>query len=568
MIKALRSRLVSNASFGIFSYEIRGMHVAAYLLGFSALMSSLLALGRDRLLAHLFGAGPELDLYYAAFRIPDLLFVAFGALVSVYALIPILSRYGEGERHRYIDTIVVGFSVLVCAITAVIYANLPELLTRLFPSITERSYDALYSLTVILLAQPVILGLSNIAAAVTQLRLRYALYALAPVLYNIGIIFGIMVLYPYFGMRGIAYGVILGALMHVLIQVPDMLRDGYLNRFPRFSDVRGFFSTLRLSIPRTAALSISQLAFLGLLSYAGILATGSIAVFIFAFNLHAVPLAIIGASYSVAAFPTLAVAFSGGKNEEFLRHVQTAARHILFWSLPATGLFIVLRAHVVRTVLGSGAFDWTDTRLTAAAVALFSVSLVAQSISLLIVRASYAAGKTFAPFMIALFSGSLTLMLGWLYLRMFAYDETGAFIEVMLRVQDVPGGEVLALVLAFSTGSVIAALLHIAYFEIRFGPLVSAIARAWWQSLTAGFIGASVAYGTLTFLGDITFTSTLGSVFFKGFTAGIAGIFATALIYKLLGSHEYAATVSAMRERLWKDVATVSSAEGTGVPRI
>jgi putative peptidoglycan lipid II flippase len=544
------------------------MHVAAYLLGLSALISSVLALARDRLLAHNFGAGAELDLYYAAFRIPDLLFVLFGALVSVYALIPLLSCYSDEEQHRFIDTIVLGFSLLVCLITAGAYMILPQALTKLFPEIMAVSGAELYALTVILLAQPAILGLSNIAAAITQLKSRYALYALSPILYNLGIIIGIALLYPHFGLLGIAYGVILGALMHLFVQVPDILREGFCTRTPRFSDVRGFFATLSLSLPRTAALSVSQLSFLVLLSYAGLLATGSIAVFIFAFNLHAVPLAIIGASYSVAAFPTLSAAFSGGRRDEFLRYVHAAARHILFWAIPATALLIVLRAHVVRTVLGSGAFDWTDTRLTAAAVALFSVSLVAQSISLLIVRATYAAGKTLAPLLIAGASGAVSIMLAWLFLRMFRYDETGAFIEVLLRVQDVPGSDVLALILAFVTGSLIAALLNVAYFELRFGPFLSAVSRAWWESLTAGFVGALVAYGTLTFLGDITFATTLGSVFFKGFVAGFAGIGATALSYRTLGSLEYAATTSAMRERLWRDVAPVSPAEGTGFPRL
>lgn len=568
MIRAIRARIQNGASLGFFSYEIRGMHVAAYLLGISALISSLLALARDRLLAHMFGAGAELDLYYAAFRIPDILFVIFGALVSVYALIPLLSRYSEAEQRRYIDTIVVGFSLLVCIVTVAVYARLPEALAFLFPSMMGDTFRELYTLTAVLLLQPIILGFSNILAAITQLKHRYALYALSPILYNVGIIVGIVALYPRFGLRGIAFGVIGGALLHLAIQLPDVIRDGFLNRIPRFADIRGFVSTVRLSLPRMAALSASQLAFLALLSSASVLAPGSIAVFIFSFNLHAVPLAIIGASYSVAAFPTLAVAFSGGKTHEFLGYVHAATKHILFWCVPATALFIVLRAHVVRTVLGTGAFDWTDTRLTAAAVALFSVSLVAQSISLLIVRASYAAGKTIAPFVIAVVSGTFTIMLGWLYLRMFRYDETGAFIEVLLRVQDVPGSDVLALILAFVTGSLIAALLNIAYFELRFGPFVSAVSKAWWESLTAGFIGAASAYGTLSMLGDITFATALGSVFFKGLTAGTVGIVMTAFTYRLLGSHEYAATVAAMRGRLWRDVEPVSSAEGTGVPRI
>ena len=570
MITLLKRRLsFTGTTLVRLSGEIRGLHAAAYVLAGSALLSSLLALFRDRILASTFGAGYKLDLYYAAFRIPDLLFVIFGGLVSVYVLIPALARRTETEQRAYIDTILLGFSLLVLVATATTWMVAPYLLSRFFPAIVAGVYgDQLVVLTRLLLAQPILLAASNIVAAITQSRHRYLLYAASPIVYNLGIIFGLVVLYPLFGLRGVVGGVLIGALLHLFIQLPSAWRDGFFQVLPRFRDWRGFFDTVRISIPRAAALSIGQITFLGLMSFAGLLAAGSISIFVFAYNLQAVPLAIIGASYSVAAFPSIAAAFGSGKRTEFLNNVYEAARQILFWSLPATALLIVLRAHLVRTVLGAGAFDWTDTRLTAAAVALFAFSLTAQGLSLLVVRACYAAGKTLVPFVIALFSGALALLLGTIFLRMFAYDETGAFIEVLLRVEDVAGSDMLALVLAYSASMIVSALLYVAYFEIRFGHFISEISRAWWQGLTAAFVGALATYGTLYILGDITFASTLVSVFLRGFLAGVVGIIAISMTYRQLGSREYAAAIEGSRKRFWREAKPVSSAEAAEVPRV
>ncbi len=156
-IRSVRDQTFSKAV-GLLGIEVKGMHVAAYVLGFSALLSSLLALLRDRLLAHTFGAGLELDLYYAAFRIPDILFVALGALVSVYVLIPMLASRSNEEQHRYIDTIVAGFSLfaIVASFVAAVFA--PYILARLFPQLAYgETLIVLVLMTRILLLQPILL---------------------------------------------------------------------------------------------------------------------------------------------------------------------------------------------------------------------------------------------------------------------------------------------------------------------------------------------------------------------------------------------------------------------------
>ena len=563
MIGALRNKFpFTGKALDFFSSELRGMHAAAYVLAASALLSSLLALGRDRLLAHTFGASSDLDLYYAAFRIPDLLFVMVGALVSVYVLIPVLSARDEGGQRTYIDTIVFGFSVLAVVMSSLAFVAAPALLAYLFPELAAGSSSVtLVTLTHILLLQPILLGFSNIVAAITQFRHRYALYAAAPIVYNIGIILGIIFLQPYFGIVGVAYGVVIGAALHLLIQLPSARRDGFFRRIPRFAERNAFFTTIRVSLPRALTLSMNQLIFLGLLALASSLAAGSISIFMFSFNLMSVPLAVIGASYSVAAFPTLASAFSRGERDVFLAQVLVAARQIIFWSVPAIALLVVLRAHIVRVVLGSGAFDWTDTRLTAAALALFAISIVAQGISLLIVRALYASGKTAVPLIISTITAFLALSLGSVFLQMFQNVDAAVFLEAFLRVADVPGTDILALILAYSTAAMISAILLAGYFEMHFGSFFAKVARAWWESITAAFIGGLVCYIGLNVLGDITLSSTLASVALKGFVAGLAGLGATAATYYLLGSAEFSDAVQTFRRRIWREVEPVSSAE-------
>ncbi|MDP3645479.1 MAG: lipid II flippase MurJ [bacterium] len=530
--------------------EVRGLQKAAYVLATCAILSSILALLRDRLLASMFGASTTLDVYYAAFRIPDLIFVGIGALVSVYILIPELSRRNEGERKLYIDTIVVGFCVL--AITLSIIAGLlaPQILSALFPHYVDLGLmPTLVMLTRIMLLQPILLGFSNILAAVTQIRHRYTLYAISPLVYNLGIIVGIVFLYPLFGVVGLAWGVVGGAALHAGIQIPSIVRDGFFRRIPRLSEPRVLVSTISLSLPRALTLSMNQVTMIGLIALAGGLVSGSIAVYMFAFNLQAVPLAIIGASYSVAAFPTLAAALSNGQREEFIAHVATAARYVFFWSLPATALIIVLRAHIVRVVLGSGAFDWTDTRLTAAAFAVFSLSLVAQGLTLLLVRGYYAAGRTLVPLLISFIVMVGTISSAAVLLSIPNNVTLLSIVQNILRVEDVPGSAVLVLAFAYSFIAILGTLLLVFHFERQFRGFVAQVSRAFFQSVCAACAAGISAYLILSVAGPLTFASTTASVLARGFVAGVFGIIVAALVYALVRSREWGEIVVSVRGR-------------------
>lgn len=548
--------------FSILTSEVNSMHHAAYVLGVFTLLSSLLAFLRDRLLAHTFGAGPELDLYYAAFRIPDTIFILVASLVSAYILIPeLIRRTDSSAMRRYIETVTSGFFLVIAVVAGGVFVFAPTLLSLLFPALAEGpQFTVLVDMTRILLLQPILLGFSNILAAVVQVKSRYVIYALSPVLYNFGIMIGVVAFYPTLGLAGLAWGVVLGAIMHVGIQIPTVWNARIFPIVPLIHDVAALVRTAHISLPRTLALSMNQFV---LLAFAGIATTmiaGSLTVFTFAFNLQSVPLAIVGASYSVAAFPTLARMFSNGSKSEFVVQVQMAARHIIFWSLPIIGLSIILRAHLVRTVLGTGAFDWTDTRLTAAAFALLIVSLTAHALTLLLVRGYYAAGRSYVPLVVQ--TGFAFIAVGFAVLFTNALRDGSPlwFFESFLRVEDVPGTIVLALPLAYSIAALLSAVLLVFLFERHFGEFISGILRPLGEGVVAAGIGGAVAYGVLFFLGGISAATTFVQVLSHGFLAGIAGLAAVIATFAILGSRELREAYSALHRRVWK-VSPVSSAE-------
>lgn len=536
---------------------IRGLHQAAYLLATLALLSQVLALVRDRLLAGTFGAGGTLDIYYTAFRVPDFLFATVASLLSLYALMPVLSRLEAehpGRMIAFLRQALLVFFIGMAFVAVVAFLLTPWLIKIIAPGFAADPIVAghLILLTRILLLQPILLGASNILANLTQLRHRFLLYAVSPLLYNIGIIAGIVLLYPRYGIAGLGWGVVLGALLHVLVQVPYFASEKADTSLPLRESLRSLRAVLLLSIPRTLALASTQISLLILTALASFFAAGSISVFMFAYNLQAVPIAIIGVAYSVATFPTLARLYAQGELAKLTEHVESALRHLLFWSIPATVLAIVLRAQLVRVILGSGAFDWSATRLTAAALALFVLSLVAQNVILLIARTYYAAGNSKKPLYFGMVDISVSVGSAIILATIFhASAGLRSFVEELLRVDAVPGGTtVLMLALGYALGSIGEAIVGYIFFIRDFSVPQQRIRRLAFQSFGASVIGGAVAYAVLAFVGAILPPETSFNVFVAGFVAGIAGILAIVGMLKLLGNAEISEVYQALRSRL------------------
>jgi putative peptidoglycan lipid II flippase len=332
-------------------------------------------------------------------------------------------------------------------------------------------------------------------------------------------------------------------------------------------DWAGIRRVVLLSAPRTVTLSANQLASFFLIALASLMAGGSISIFNFASSIESVPLTLVGVSYSSAAFPTLSKLFSTGRIQEFLSEVASAARHIVFWSLPVTSLFIVLRANIVRVTLGAGQFDWNDTRLTAAALALFIVSVAGQGLILLFVRAYYSQGLTRKPLIVNIFSAVLIAGLGYfLDKAYYAYPMFQYFMQALLKVVDQPGVGVLMLPLAFSIGSIVNTLLHWYIFERDFPGFSRRLGDVFFQSLSAAVIGGYAAYLGLRFFNLFFPLTTTFNVFMQGFLAGLVGIAVMIGVFLLMKNPEIKEVWRTLHAKVWKAKVVVPGPEDTVIP--
>ena len=547
--------------FRIFHSEVSGVHQAAYLLGFFALCSQFLALIRDRILAAQFGATSTLDLYYASFRIPDFIFITVGSMVSVSVLIPFIlerSKKDDDGGRKFISNIFSFFFLFIVVTCAVVFFFVPELSKYLFPGFTDGNLSQVISLTRVLLLSPIFLGLSNIFGTLTQASKRFFLYALSPIFYNLGIIAGIIFLYPLFGIVGLAYGVILGAFLQFVIQVPFIVEHGMFPKFKfkfNWSEIK---KVLFVSVPRTFTLGSDNISMIFLVSFASLMTAGSIAVFNFSFNLQSVPLAIIGVSYSLAAFPMLIQTYLSGDIKKFTEQMSNSARHIIFWSIPIVTLFIVLRAQIVRTILGAGHFNWYDTRLTAASLAIFAASIVFQNLTLLFVRAYYAAGNTKKPFIAKGINALLTVVLGYGFMVLYSHSLFFKnLLETILRVKDIPGTIVLTLPLGWSIGEFFNAAVLWIVFQKDFKGFSKEVLKTFFQIFTASLVMGVVTYNLLNVFDNVFNLTTIFGVFMQGFTSGICGIIAMIVVLFFLRSEELREVWGTLHKKIWKPATPV-----------
>lgn len=536
--------------------EIIGLHQAAFLLGFFALSSQILALFRDRLLAHNFGAGIDLDIYYAAFRVPDLIFITVASLVSVSILVPFLIeriKQGKDETKYFINQIFTFFFLVIILVSVFIFIVAPFILTLIFPGFSDGDFERLVYLTRLMLLSPIFLGVSNLFGSISQIHQRFFLYALSPIMYNFGIIAGIVFLVPLLGILGVAVGVVLGAFLHMLIHVPFILKKGFLPNFSFPLNISLLYSVVRLSIPRTITLGITQFLIIALLSLASLMLEGSIAIFSFSFNLQSVVLSIVGVSYSLAVFPTIAKLFSEGNKKKYWGYIITSAQHIIFWSVPAAVIFIVLRAQIVRVVLGTGMFDWGATQLTSAALALFSLSVVFQGLILLFVKSYYAMGKTALPLVINLVSGVFAVLSAFVLVFLFEEIESFRFfVEALLRVENLEGTKVLMLPLAYSLGMALNGVIFWILLEKKHRGFSLPVLVTLSQIFASATIGGAAAYVSLGIYSFFFKLETLLSVLTQGFIAGLVAVLINVTVLLLLENKEIETVLKTLKRRFWK----------------
>jgi putative peptidoglycan lipid II flippase len=348
-----------------------------------------------------FGATSELDTFFAAFRIPDLMFqlVAAGALGS--AVIPIVAELvarDEDARAWQVVSTVTNLMLLVLLVLAVVVAIAAPLLVPLFtPGFDLVQTARTVELTRIMLLSPIMLALGAVATSVLNARGRFAASAVAPIVYNLAIIGGAVFLAPTLGVEGLAVGVVVGSLGHFGIQLWPLLRAGY--RYEptiELGDPKGRQAILLL-VPRAIGLGVSQITFIVATTLASVLGAGAITAFNIAFTLLQIPIGVIGVPLGVVMFPALAREYALGAGDEYLRLLTRSLRLLLYVMLPIAGLAMVLRRQVVTVLFDYGRFDDQAIDLTANTLLFFLLGLAAHTSITVLARAFYARQDTRTP---------------------------------------------------------------------------------------------------------------------------------------------------------------------------
>lgn len=515
----------------LFKKTTGSVRAAAAVLALATLASRFVGILRDRLLSSTFGAGAELDAYYAAFRTPDFIYNLFVLGAITAGFIPIFTEVlardrqdvtaegvsGEASDLASALMTVMGVGLVVLATLGIVLA--PQAVSLLTPGFGPQQRELAVSLTRIMFFSPVFLGLSSVLGGILQTKRRFFVYATAPVMYNIGIIMGTWLLAPHLGIRGAAIGVSFGAFAHFLSQAFACWAAGYRWRWrwsPRDANVVAVF---KQTVPRVVSLAISQINLFIMVGMASVIGTGSIAVVTLATNLQNFPVGILGVSFAVAAFPLISELAARGNTPEMVKHFTRTVRTVLFLVIPATVLMLLLRAQIVRVVLGAGRFDWTDTIDTANTLALLTVSLAAQALYPLVVRMFFALKDVRTPLFAGLAAVVVERVLAW---------------QLVQHGYGTPG-----LAAAFSVGCIFDLFLLWFLLKLRLGSLGEKnIVLSLLRTSVAGLLMALTIQFLKAPIAARVDMQTFWGIFTQGMVSGLAGLAVYMLVALLLGSKE------------------------------
>lgn len=388
---------------------------AASIIMATLMLSKILGLVRDRLLAHVFSPD-KIDIFWAAFRLPDSIFqiIILGAL-SV-AFIPVFTEHlenkGKEDAFEMARAVLNVFSAIFILIMILIYVFAQPLITTFIaPGFTPDRQLQVVALTRVILFGQVILVLGSFFIGISQSFQRFIIPSLSPVFYNLGIILGIVFLSEHFGIIGAAYGVVIGAFLHAAVQLPLVWSLGFRFKLSLKFFNQGVREIMQLVSVRTIGLAAEQINETVGLALATLASIGSVTYLTFAQHLQVVPIGLFGATLAQAALPVLSSERARGKIEEFKITILTTLHQILFLTLPATAILIIIRIPVVRLVFGARQFNWEATVLTGATLAFLAIGLSAQAISLLLVRGFYALKDTRTPVIVSLIVVVLNIVL-------------------------------------------------------------------------------------------------------------------------------------------------------------
>jgi putative peptidoglycan lipid II flippase len=491
---------------------------AATIIGVSNMLAGLTALLKYRVVLGLFG-GAELSAATLAAQVPDMIYklIVFGAMSA--AFIPVFTHYkkqGDEEAFRMTSALmnIVLCIFLIFAGIVVVFAS-PLAHLQAGSAFTPEQIVIATNLTKIMLAAQFFLAISSFLGGILQSYKRFILPSLASIIYNVGIMIGSWFFAPTFGIYAIGIGYVLGAFLHMAIQLPSVWRIGFRYRFlfqPRHAGVR---RVAKLTPARIFTLGISEVQDLFLGKFVTSISTTSLLILNLAVSLMTQPIRLIGTPIGQAALPFL----SDESDQKDLIHfrdlVLKLIHQISFFVFPASVLLLILRVPIVRIVFGVQELPWSTTLITARVVAIISVSIAAQAIVQLLIRAFYALKNTRTPLYISIVTAALTVAGTWFFVFVMKMAMTGVAI-------------------AISTAAIVEMLLFLYFLDRR----VKGFARmAFWvpqfKMITASFLMVVFLYLPFRILDELVFntsktvelilltivTSTIGMVVYIYFAA-------------------------------------------------
>ena len=376
---------------------------SAAIIGAAFILSRLLGILRDILLGHRFGVSAELDAYYAAFRIPDLVFLGVMSVAFGAAFIPVFGGFlgkGDSEAAWRLSSAVIELAMVTTVLLCVLAFALADPLMRhvIAPDLpAEVMPDAIRTMRILLLS-PLLIGLGIAAKGILEAQDLFTLPALAPVAYNAAIILGIVVLAPSMGIEGVAIGAVVGAALHIVMQVPGLLRSGF--RFLpalRPIGVAGVSEVVRLLGPRVIGQAAFQINFIWITGLANRSGEGRVAALNFGWQMLMLPHGLIALSISTVIFPRMARLYDQGKTDEIRRVFTQALTPMLFLTLPASIGLYEFRFAVVKALFENGRFDEFGTELVASAIEFLALGLVFYALVEVATRIFYAMKDTVTP---------------------------------------------------------------------------------------------------------------------------------------------------------------------------
>nr|MBI5455641.1 murein biosynthesis integral membrane protein MurJ [Candidatus Levybacteria bacterium] len=470
---------------------------AAFVIMLTIVFSQVLGLVRQRLLVAIFGASDTLGVYLVSTRLPDFLFqlVIAGALSS--AFIPIFSDYlikdKDKEGHKLASTLLFVSLIIFSLFSIVLFVFANQFSMLVAPGFTAEHINLMANLMRIIIFGEILFIIGSFLSAILQSYNHFFIPGIASALYNLGIILGIVFLSPIVGIYSAAYGVILGALIFVLIQLPFIKNLGFSFK-PAMSisaiKSSGVLDVFKLIWPRTLSIAVFQLGTIITVTLVSYLQNPgrNYVIFDYAQTLAFAPVVLFGQAIAQAAFPVLSK--EKDRLEDFKITFITSFNQMLYLVLPFSVLFIVLRIPVVRLIYGAAQFDWAATVLTGRTLAFFSISIFAQSLTYLVSRGFYALHDTKIPLTVGSLTTAVMVLISAVFIFIYHFGiESVAF--------------------AFSIASVLNFLIMFAILDRKTGgfdkiPLIKTVVKIF---LASGFT-AFALYIPIKLLDQLVFDTT------------------------------------------------------------